>query len=139
MRKLAIRLVEADAKKYGRRVLLPGTAEHAAYLRDKGHTLPKYTDTPQPTATEPRPTITHEVLEDGSWTISVDGDVYARGSGGDDFRAALARAQAGEPAQTQDFAAMKVTELREAATERGISYAGLKKADLVRALQESEG
>lgn len=95
MSERSIRLDEKTAAEYGIRVLLPGTAEHAAYLRSKGQVEPAKptVDIPEPEPTGPD--VSHEIHEDGTWVVTRDGDFFADGQDAKDIPEVVALAESG--------------------------------------------
>lgn len=150
MQKVAIRLDEKTAAKYGRRVLMPGTAEHAAYLRNRGIPAEQATapvQEPEPKI-EPGPEVTHVVGMAGSWKIDRDESFFAVGTGEDALKEALASAERGDappeavqpdgnPPLADTLSEKNMPTLRQIAANHGISYGGLRKDDLVKALVDA--
>lgn len=144
----SIRLSDKEASLYGSRVLVPGTDAYAKYCRRHDMPYPEPPAQEQPPEQAP-PAIDHEVDGDGSWRIYVDGAIYAEGRGGESFRAALAAAESGEASPSVDehlsdeadkrmsFEEHTVAELRQIAGGVGVSYVGLRKAELIDALVEA--
>lgn len=122
----AIRLDEKTAAQFGQRVVIEGTPEYARYMNIPAPVVP---DEPKP------PLVTHEVTEKG-WTVQTGGEPYESGTGEDALMDALKRAEAGEPVSEPGakFDGISVPKLRVLAAKHGISYVGLKRADLVQAL-----